>query len=317
MGRPRGTYLKWEPQPETKVLLGHVRQVLIEYQSYLPLTLRQVFYRLVGAFGYDKKGTYERLKEHVPKARRALMIPMWALRDDGISVRENAGYDGPAHFWDSVRASIDGYRRNRQEGQPQFIELACEAAGMVPQLARVAEPFGVPVYSGGGFNSMSAVMETYDRVLTRDVPTVFLHVGDYDASGEHIFRSFTNDVEKFVRDIGILREGGHTTAVGQLTNVEDVQPGAEFRPYRIALTREQIREHQVEMADANPEDDRAWDGDLEGRTAQLEALPPDVLADIVREAIEARFDADAFQAIQDRESADRDRLWGDLDDAGL
>ena len=48
---------------------------------------------------------------------------------------------------------VDNYRLNRQIGQPALTILACEAAGMVPQLARVAHLFGVPVLSGGGFDS--------------------------------------------------------------------------------------------------------------------------------------------------------------------
>jgi hypothetical protein len=31
----------------------------------------------------------------------------------------------------------------------------CEAAGMAPQLARVAEPFGIGVLSSGGFSSLT------------------------------------------------------------------------------------------------------------------------------------------------------------------
>jgi len=32
----------------------------------------------------------------------------------------------------------------------------CEASGMVPQLQRIADPFGIGVYSSGGFDSVTA-----------------------------------------------------------------------------------------------------------------------------------------------------------------
>jgi len=41
-------------------LLDQVQAVLDEYQDHLPLTNRQVFYRLVGAFDYPKtESAYE------------------------------------------------------------------------------------------------------------------------------------------------------------------------------------------------------------------------------------------------------------------
>jgi hypothetical protein len=39
----------WQPKRNTLALLDQVRAVLAEYADYLPLMLRQIFYRLVGA----------------------------------------------------------------------------------------------------------------------------------------------------------------------------------------------------------------------------------------------------------------------------
>ncbi len=46
--RARG-FTDWNPSAVSLALLAQVREVLVEYADYLPLTLRQVFYRLVGA----------------------------------------------------------------------------------------------------------------------------------------------------------------------------------------------------------------------------------------------------------------------------
>jgi hypothetical protein len=42
-------YADWRPQEKTLALVGAVRAILEEYQAHLPLTIRQVFYRLVGS----------------------------------------------------------------------------------------------------------------------------------------------------------------------------------------------------------------------------------------------------------------------------
>src|SRR4051812_35009559 len=84
------------------------------------------------------------------------------------------------------------------ETQPVYIELWCEAAGMVPQMERVANRYSIPVYSTGGFSSVTVTSEIADRALARDKPTVFLHVGDFDPSGESIFDAMTRDARAFL-----------------------------------------------------------------------------------------------------------------------
>jgi len=49
-GRAKG-YAPWNPQKKTKIILAQVKEVLRAYPAELPLTARQIFYRLVGAYG--------------------------------------------------------------------------------------------------------------------------------------------------------------------------------------------------------------------------------------------------------------------------
>src|SRR5918992_5154994 len=93
-------YADWRPQDKTLALVGAVRAILEEYQAHLPLTIRQVFYRLVGVYGYPKdENAYERLCNALNRARRARMIGFEDLRDDGISVMKGRHYDGEEGFY--------------------------------------------------------------------------------------------------------------------------------------------------------------------------------------------------------------------------
>jgi hypothetical protein len=56
------------------------------------------------------------------------------------------------------------------------------------------------MYSCGGFGSLTSVRQVVDRAVQRIVPTVLLHVGDLDPSGESIFESLINDVQAFLRE---------------------------------------------------------------------------------------------------------------------
>src|SRR6516225_12093617 len=81
---------------------------------------------------------------------------MNAIRDDGGAVL------APKNVWSSADEFLDAMRRtaaqarlDRTIGQAIRLVVICEAAGMAPQLARTANPFGVTVLSGGGFDSLT------------------------------------------------------------------------------------------------------------------------------------------------------------------
>ena len=189
-----------------------MRAVLLEYADHLPLTIRQIFYRLVGArtadgaVGYEKtEPAYERLSETIGKARRAGLIDFAAIRDDGVTRENPSGYDGIDDLMRSIAWRIDNYSLNRQIGQPMFTLLGCEAAGMVPQLARVADSFGAPVLSGGGFDSLTAKHDLAQEIAESERRVRLLHVGDYDPSGVRLFSSLDEDVRAFLRKLNPSR----------------------------------------------------------------------------------------------------------------
>jgi len=287
--RPRG-YADWAPQTATRVLLADVDDVLARYQEHLPLTIRQVFYALVGAERLDKTElAYARLGEHLNRARRAGLIDFDAIRDDGVTTIVAAAYQDVEHFHENTARRARNYRRDRQSGRPLRLEVWSEAAGMLGQLARVARDYSVPVFSASGFASLSAAWMIAGRVLQRDVPTVILHVGDLDPSGESIFAAIAQDAAAFVVADRTI----------QTTRLEAV---------RVALTREQVAEHALPTAPAKATDSRSsrWTGG----TCQLEALPPDTLAEIVREAIEEHLDLERYDREVDAERDDRAELLG-------
>lgn len=262
--RPRG-YADWRPQAKTRALLEAVEEVLDEYRDHLPLSVRQIFYRLVATRGYEKtERAYNRLAEALVRARRARLIDFDLIRDDGVVTIGEDFYASPEDFWDATGQRINNYRRDRQAGQPYRIEVWCEAAGMLSQLDRIASRYSVPVYSAGGFVSLTGIRGIAERALDRLVPTVLLHVGDLDPSGESIFEAMAADAAAFVE----------TDRLIQTLSIE---------PVRIALTPDQVVEHDLPTAPAKATDGRS--ASWEGGTCQLEALPPDLLAEIVEDAI--------------------------------
>lgn len=283
--RPRGYILDYSPHAKTRELLDQVQAVLDEYRQYWPLTCRQIWYRLVGAHGCDKtEAAYGRLCHHIANARRGRLIPFHTIRDDGVTTYSLDHFEDRDHFLRHVRELGETYTRNKLAGQETHMEVWAEAAGMLPQLYRVAEPFSVPVYSSGGFDSLTAKKRLADRVCEGGKPTVILHLGDHDPSGVSIFDSVAEDVAAFVASD---RPHGLVTVAFE----------------RVALTADQVRQYDLPTAPPKATDSRSkgWTGG----TCQLEALPPNVIAGILRTAIERRLDQAQLGADQAREEHER------------
>lgn len=123
---------------------------------------------------------------------------------------------------------------------------------------------------------------THPRILAEvegERRTRVLHLGDYDASGEHMFSSLAEDVIAFAEAAGVE---------------------VEFE--RVAVTSGQIATYNLPTAPPKATDRRSFSGTA---TTQAEALPPDILATIVRQAIETHRDPEVHRRALAREEAER------------
>jgi hypothetical protein len=288
MPRPRGYIENYRPQARTVTLLRDVGSVLNEYRDHWPLTVRQIFYRLVGKYQYPKtENFYKNLGDHLSNARRGRWIPFEAIRDDGVSVVEVTHFADQEAFNRYVRDLGDGYQRDRLAGQQHHIEVWCEAGGMVYQLSDVAEPYSINVYSSGGFDSTTARKILADRICRIGKPAIILHLGDYDPSGEAMFNAFAEDVTAFVEKD---RPWGTITV----------------RFERVALTKHQVRLFNLPTAPAKSTDSRSkkWDDE----TCQLEALAPDQIAGLLRRTIHRFIDPQRYADDLEREQWERQQI---------
>jgi hypothetical protein len=341
VSRPRG-FTDWQPRAESRALLEQVEAVLDEYRAYLPLTCRTIFYRLVGAHGFEKTDkNYARLLGVIANARRARLLRFEAISDDKTNITTPwADYDSNlvdrayvdrsdedqaerfrrvlraqlddaqerhATFWERAQVEYNAFWPNfwsrrlmdtgrllfdRLDAQPRRIEVWVEAAGMVPLVQRAVRgayrlgetASGIAtVYSSGGFDSLTEKYFAAYRIADHSEPTIVLYVGDYDPSGESMLDVIRGDVGAFADELG-----------GQV----------EF--CRLAVTPTQAVEYDLPSAPPNPNDKRsAWSGN---ETWQAEALPPDLLIQIVREGVANYFDENAERQLVERERSLRDRL---------
>lgn len=284
--RPRGYQPRWKPRARTCELLAAVDRVLERYTAQLPLTIRQVWYSLISdGVMVKEERTYKQTVELLGMARRSGRIPWEALRDDTEIRAEPVAYEGPDDFRAGLRRAALEYRLDRQAGQPVRLEIVCETAGMVPQLVAVADSYGVPVGSGSGFNALPAKRGAALRAAADGHRAVRVFVvSDWDPSGVHLFSALAEDVTAFA--------------------VVDA-PGTEVVFERLAVTEQQIADHQLPTAPPKASDRRSFSGTS---TTQAEALPPDVLAAVLKSAIVSHRDMRVLAALLEREDDERRRL---------
>lgn len=293
--RERG-YVAWSPRSKAKAMLAQILAIFEEYADHRPLTGRQVLYRMMGQYGHPKS-IEQQVYYCLDRGRRARMIPFAWVRDDNVVTYSSPWYEDRDAFLDETGRRIKGYRRDRQSGQRHRLELWCEAAGMGPQLERVARDYSVPLFSNGGNNSISAQRQVVEHAVDHDVPLVLLHVGDFDPYGESIFTAFVENAQAFLEEDRIIGS-------------------QRIEPVRVALTDTQVRTRGLPTQSTNMPKGKPhatirerWIARYGDRTCQAEALAPNVLADVVRDAIEDRLDLGRYRQEIETEKRDQTALY--------
>ena len=261
-------YVPYRLTGRNKIRVPQVMAVIEEYEDVWPLSVRQVLYVMISRHRWTKKDS-DPLGNILDRLRRADMIPWESITDHRFVERWRSGvYDDDADFYGSCVRRAEQFRLDRQTGQKRFIELWCEAIGMVPQLVEVAHDYGVPVYSGGGNPSITGKRAAAVRFAERPVPTTVLHIGDHDYAGWSIFRNLRYDIPAFMKR-------------------HDPSSSVEF--VRLAALDDQIDELPASVqtratGDTMPADATRY-RDIK---VEAEAIPPDFMRDIVTSGIESR-----------------------------
>jgi len=206
-------FIDWKPQKRSIPLIEHILSVVNYYRDYdYPApTCRDVYYDLIGWYGYEKGDKFNRKVYNLLRKMRRVRsgpykIPFDAITDDtptSIGVRT---YSGPRYFWRSVKNSAESYHKDLTSNQPTRVKVYTEGAGAVKQFHHVARDYTIPVWSPGGWDQLdlkhNIAVWAANEYRKTGRKTVILHTGDFDPDGVGLFEVFTEDVHAFVNDYG-------------------------------------------------------------------------------------------------------------------
>jgi hypothetical protein len=329
--RPRGPLPDWKPR--TPRQRGILADLVARYEQHraedtLPRGPRGIFYDLrpngmgngvthrkpdstrpVKSFG-PMEAQPEAVQEVLTLARRAGIVREYWVADGRAPSALVPYFDESAEevaksIARRVEDAAEGFALDPQRDQPVYIEVLCEAEDLMPRLDRVAEAYGVPTYSGAGFDGLKAKRAMAERAMERDRATVVLNVGDRDDHGERIYVAAAEDAVAWAGGAGDVSppELGAPLDVlaadsRRVGSGETASPFLRF--YRLALTESQADDLGVLDADGK---------------AEADAIPVPVLDGLLRDAIEALQDPECRESLEAEQERERERVPAAIRDA--
>jgi len=272
--------------PAKKAHIEKVLAVINELKNYWPLTLRQVYYQLV-AKGIipNKPQTYKTLSKDLSDARYKGVVPWEALEDRTRTLMQTATWGDKDAFLPYAINAFGAYRRDVLQSQPETLELWIEKDALSHVVAEVADDYCVPVVVAKGFSSVSIKKDCGTRVQAnarRDKSTCLLYFGDLDPSGWAMLPAMMRTLHD---EMGL-----NEWVTGKQIALTPEQVIGRDLPYSLDAIKESDSRtpgyKQMLRADGYPDT----------MAVELDALKPDVLQDLVRQAIESQLDMDSLVA---------------------
>lgn len=267
-------------------LIEICNQLIDRYMaSGFTLSVRQLYYQLVtlNAIPNNVKA-YTHVGRVISDARLAGLVDWSAIVDRGRPYQKVALWDSASSIVDSISL---GFKLDRWKNQPCYIEVMVEKQALEGVLGPVCNKYGVGLTANKGYSSSTALHETSKRLLNalrRGKTPVVLYLGDHDPSGVDMTRDVRDRLSLFC--------------------------GSSVDVKRLSLNKSQIDEHQIPPNPAKMSDSRAVDYVAKHgqHSWELDAIPPEILAGYVRNAIKRRLDEAAWNASAIEEEKHKARL---------
>lgn len=282
--------MKWKGyESKEKGLMYESEKILEDYGD--PITLRQLFYRLVGKdLIQNKENNYKYLSKAIKKARLEGVIGWGEIED---RTRDPNGGDwskiGPEErlkrALEEIKELPEYHIRPIWEDQDNYLEVWVEKEALGNIVSSITSRWGVLSFAGKGYSSWSSLKEARDRFMSYpDREKYLFYLGDFDPSGK--------DITRFVRE-----------ALN-----DKFRAGVNIQ--RIALTKDQIDKYELPPQPAKSSDSRYEDfvkkhGNI---AVELDALDPEVLKDLIERSIKEKIDFEVRERIKEKEKEEREFL---------
>jgi hypothetical protein len=247
-----------------------------------PMTIRQLFYRLVsqGLIPNDRKN-YQLVSRIMTKAREDGRIPFEYITDRSRPEYKPNVWNDAAGYASAVQKS---YRKDYWATQPNHVEIWVEKDAIIGSIEDVTNELGVTVRVGRGFLSTTRAHEIAERFNNIEKPITVFYLGDHDPSGQAI------ETDLFNR----IREYG----------------SGSFTLERLAIFKKDIADYKLPPLRIKQTDSNAasFAKKYGNKAVELDALPPDVLRERIKSAVENLIDFRPWNRAKSTEQAEFDSI---------
>lgn len=258
-------------------------------------TVRAIFYQLV------KRGLIEKTEKAYAKDVSRLCGLMreegdlpWSWIVDATRLQRcPRTYESLGSF---VEENAHLYRRDLWRSQNKYVEIWCEKATIQLQLTEVTYEWAVPLMCTTGFSSKGFIHAAAEDIVERDCPSFIYYLGDHDPSGLKIWEAIQNSFVRYYYNISC--DKGRD---------EERTSECWLRFEKLAVEPWQIDHYKLPTRPTKTDSSHAkdWDG---SESVELDAMPIDVLQDLVRGAIEQHVDKRQLAVLQVAEKSEREML---------
>ena len=269
----------------TKAEMAERAAFLIDYaERHGPVTVRQLFYAATvhNVPGVEKtEGGYDKVQAQVLALRRARAMPYSCIADATRYMHKPDTWTG---IDAALRETARFYRKSLWADSQERVEIWLEKTALAGVLYPVTAEYDVPLMPTIGFTSETFAFGAVQNVIGTGKTLVIYSMYDFDRSGKDAEASLKEKVQRF----------------GAEYEVE-----VEFHP--LALTLEQVNGLSLPTRPPKKKSaaDKRWPHDF---AAELDAIPPDTLRDMVRGAIERHLPAHELAHLKRVERAERETL---------
>jgi hypothetical protein len=265
----------------TKVELQAIRDAICQAAEVdQPMTVRQVFYRLVSTGVIPKTEiSYKNIVVRLlGLMRREGDLPFSWIADNTRWMRKPRTYSSLEQALDNTART---YHRALWDQQKSYVEIWLEKDALAGVLYDVTAEWDVPLMVTRGYPSLSYLHTAAEALAAEDRPCFIYYFGDHDPSGVDIPRKVEADLRTFA-------------------------PDADLSFERVAVRLEQIEQWNLPTRPTKRTDTRARN--FAGESVEVDAIPPAQLRELCRECIEQHIDRRTLKRTRVIEEAERETL---------
>jgi len=205
-GRPEGLSPRW-----AFIIEVAVPAILKEYGD-LPLTIRQIFYRLVGKYSLAKtENNYQYLDKQLVQHRKNQWIGWERIVDltrkpTKLEYHTETTPEGwIRYFATDFVDSLSRYRQPEYQNQEYLVEVWSEHEGLQPLFRKALENYPITLYFTRGRNSWSNFFESAQRLKKTSRKIIILHFADADDYGKNMTENIQDAFDYFKVNVKVIR----------------------------------------------------------------------------------------------------------------